>query len=80
MDIIEKRGFGSFWRKWIEMILHGGSVGVIVNNKDSEFFLTDKGLRQGDSLSPILFNLMVDAFTKMLQKGAECNLIKGFSL
>lgn len=32
---------------------------------------------QGDSLSPLLFNLVVDTLTKMLTKAAHSNLIQG---
>jgi retron-type reverse transcriptase len=48
-----------------------------VNNMEREFFQTGKGLRQGDSLSPLLFNIVVDVLTKMLQKVARDYLIKG---
>jgi hypothetical protein len=37
-----------------------------------------KGLRQGDPLSPLLFNLVVDVFTRMLMKAARTNYISGF--
>jgi retron-type reverse transcriptase len=47
-----------------------------VNNMEREFFQTGKGLRQGDSLSPLLFNIVVDVLTKMLQKVARDYLIK----
>jgi hypothetical protein len=48
-----------------------------VNNVERGFFQTGKGLRQGDSLSPLLFNIVVDVLTKMLQKVARDYLIKG---
>ena len=52
-----------------------------MNGDDSIFFFkTGKGLRQGDSLSLILFNLVGDAFTKMLVKAANANLISGLLL
>lgn len=41
------------------------------------FFKTGKGLRQGDPLSPILFNLVGDMLTRMLTKAAARNLISG---
>jgi hypothetical protein len=36
-----------------------------------------KGLKQGDPLSPILFNFIAEVFTKTLAKAASNNLIKG---
>ena len=54
-----------------------GSVGVKLNNCESDFFLAGKGLRQGDPISPLLFNLVVDVLTKMLSKAADHSLIAG---
>ena len=77
LDTLRKRGFGFKWVSWIRRILHNGSVGVQVNNVEGEYFETGKGLRQGDPLSPILFNLVVDVLTKMLSKATSHGLISG---
>ena len=76
-DLLLKRGFGPRIRGWIKQTTRGGSVAVKVNNVEGNFFTTGKGLRQGDPLSPILFNNVVDVFTKMLKKAATNNLIRG---
>jgi hypothetical protein len=39
----------------------------------------EKGLRQGDPLYPLLFNLVADVFNKMLMKAAKQDLISGLS-
>jgi hypothetical protein len=52
-------------------------VGLTVNNPEGEFFHTRKGQRQGDPLSPFLFNLVVYILTRMLQKANRCELIEG---
>jgi hypothetical protein len=52
-------------------------VGVRINDCESDYFLTGKGLRQGDPLSPLLFNFVADVFTRMLVKAAQQNLISG---
>jgi hypothetical protein len=57
----------------------GGSVGVTLNGHDSLFFKTGKDLRQGDPLSPLLFNLVGYVLTRMLIKATEKNLIRGLS-
>lgn len=49
-------------------LTQNGSVGVKLSGEESDFFLTGKGLRQGYPLSPLLFNLVVDVFSRMLAK------------
>jgi hypothetical protein len=61
-------------------VLFRGYVGHIINNTEGGgggFFQTGKGLRQGDPLSPVLFNLVVDILPKMLQKASNDHLIRG---
>jgi hypothetical protein len=52
-------------------------VRLTINNVEGEFFQTSKGLRQGDPLSPLLFNLVADVLTRMLKKAADGRLISG---
>jgi hypothetical protein len=71
------RGFSPRWIYIIKTLLDNGSVGVILNDENSDFFLTGRGVRQGDPISPILFNLVADLFTKRLIKAAMHNYITG---
>jgi hypothetical protein len=48
-----------------------------MNNMESSFFLTEKGLWQGDLLSSILFNYVVDVLTRMMMKAVDRGLIRG---
>jgi hypothetical protein len=66
---------------WIIKILFRGYMGVTINNVEGQKkFQTDKGLRQGDPLSPILFNLVVDVLSRMLCKASSANLIRGMGV
>jgi retron-type reverse transcriptase len=69
-EILVSRGFGKKWVKWIIRLVKGGSICISLNNEDSSYFSPGKGLRQGDPLSPLLFNLVVDVFTRMLMKAS----------
>jgi hypothetical protein len=71
LRVMKMRGFSPKWMSIIEGLLHNGSVGVRINDCNSHFFLTSRGVRQGDPISPILFNFMADVFTKILYKAAS---------
>jgi hypothetical protein len=77
IKMMSNRGFSQRWISIIKTLLDNGSVGVRLNDENSEFFLTGRGVRQGDPISHILFNLVADVFTKMLIKAAMHNQITG---
>jgi hypothetical protein len=41
------------------------------------YFKSRKGVRQGDPVTPLLFNLAADCLAKMVQIAQENNLVKG---
>jgi hypothetical protein len=67
-DMLKARKFDPLWIGWIKQIVTGGSVGIMINGEDSAYFKTGKGLRQGDPLSPFLFNLRGMVFPKCFTK------------
>jgi hypothetical protein len=75
--VLSARGFSDKFIRMIKQVTQNGSVGVKVNEVEGDFFLTGKGLRQGDPLAPLLFNTVVDVFSRMLVKGANAGLIRG---
>jgi hypothetical protein len=77
-EMLSSRGFGSKWIRWVMSLVKGGSVSLRINDENSPYFKTGKGLRQGDPLAPLLFNLVVNVFSRMLSKAANNGYIAGF--
>jgi hypothetical protein len=76
-EVLELRGFNPIFICFIKKITQGGSVGEKLNNFEGDLFLTGKRLRHGDPIAPLLYNCIVDVFSRMLVKGNEGNLISG---
>jgi hypothetical protein len=54
-----------------------GSVGVKVNDDTCHYFQTHKGIRQGDALSPILFNIVADMLAILIFRAKEDGQVDG---
>jgi retron-type reverse transcriptase len=65
------KGFDTIWCDRIKQYVQGGSVGVRVNDVIGHNFQTRKGLRQGDPLSPILFNIVADMLAILIDRAKD---------
>ena len=71
------KGFAQKWCKLITNFVQGGSVGVRVNDDIGHYFQTRKGLRQGDPLSPMLFNIVAHMLAVLIARAKEDGQIGG---
>ena len=71
------KGFIEKWCKWIESFVSKGSVGIKVNGDIGRFFQTKKGLRQGDPLSLLFFNLVADMLATLIERAKQDGQISG---
>jgi hypothetical protein len=63
----------------MKQVVSGGTLSVKINDKMGAYFASHKGVRQGDPLSPILFNLVADYLTRMIRKAQDNGLIVGLA-
>ena len=62
------KGFSHKWIEWIKSFISSGSVAININDEVGPYFQTKKGLRQGDPLSPFLFNIVADMLTLFIKR------------
>jgi hypothetical protein len=63
---MSNRAFGcTKWIAWVKSLVKGGSIAIRLNDRNNHYFRPGKGLRQRDPLSPLLFNLVADVFTRL---------------
>ncbi|WVZ81596.1 hypothetical protein U9M48_028951 [Paspalum notatum var. saurae] len=70
-------GFSATWCNWIKSFVQGGNVAVNVNGQNGSYFQTRKGLRQGDPLSPILFNIVADMLAIIINRAKSEGKVNG---
>jgi hypothetical protein len=62
------KGFPPEWCNWIARFVQGGSVEIRFNDDIGHYFQMLKGLRQGDSLFPIFFNIVLDMLAMLIAR------------
>ena len=79
-QILESMDFGRLWCKWIRCYLSAEKMSIIINGSPIKPFKMERGLRQGDPLSPFLFVLVGEVLNKLLHKVENIGLIKGIKV
>jgi hypothetical protein len=76
-QMMQLKGFGDTFCDWVMKVVRGGRVAIRVNNEIGPYFPTYAGVRQGDPLSPLLFDVVGDGLALLMKKGQEEGLVKG---
>jgi len=74
---LRMKGFSPKWCRWTERMVSGVSVGIKVNDEIGPYFQTKRGLRQGDPMSPILFNIIADMLALIIKRAKDDGQIRG---
>jgi len=70
-------GFGSHWRKLIFECLSTSKLVILINGSPSREFSLERGLRQGDPLSPFLFDIVIQGLTVLFDRASASGYFKG---
>ena len=73
-------GFPVLWRKWIKECIGTATTLVLVNGSRTDEFKLERGLRQGDPLSPFLFLLAAEGFNILMKSMVDNHLFHGYKV
>ncbi|KAG5564631.1 hypothetical protein RHGRI_000728 [Rhododendron griersonianum] len=67
LDMMRVLDFPAQFISWVQVCITSPMFSVVINGELKGFFPGQRGLRQGDPLSPYLFLLVMEGFTALLQ-------------
>lgn len=76
-SLLANFGFGDKWINWLKCCVTSARISVLVNGSPTDEFSPQRGLRQGDPLSPFLFNIIAEGLNLLLERAKEIGLFKG---
>lgn len=79
-EVLEQMNFDDKWIDWIKSIFESSKISVLVNGVATDEFCPKQGLRQGCPLSPLLFNLIGEVLSKMLDRTNSSGIFAGVNL
>ena len=76
LDIMRRRGFPPRWRAWASILFSTATSRVLLNGIPGLDIIHGRGLRQGDPLSPLLFDIGIDPLNRTLEIATEEGLLQ----
>jgi hypothetical protein len=71
LKVLKSFGFNDVFCNWIDKILKSATLSISINGSLNGYFHCNRGVRQGDSLSPLLFCIAEDVLSRQITKLVE---------
>jgi hypothetical protein len=68
--LLQRCGFLEKWRRWISFCISSVRFSILVNGSPCGFFQSSRGICQGDLLSPLLFVIVMEALSRLIDKAS----------
>nr|KYP48093.1 Transposon TX1 uncharacterized [Cajanus cajan] len=72
-----KMGFHSRWVHWMSLCMSSAQSQIIINGEETKPVNPQRGIRQGDPLSPYLFILCTEGLSTLLKRCCGCGDLHG---
>jgi hypothetical protein len=79
-SVMKRMNFPTLWRKWMSECVGTATTSVLVNGCPTNEFLMERGLRQGDPLSPFLFLLTAEGFNVLMLSLLDAGMFHGYDV
>lgn len=76
-EVLARKGFTLVFIHRIMQLVEGGQTAITVNGEAGNFFRNKRGLHQGDPISPLLFDIVADSLSAILDKARSSGYLKG---
>ena len=76
--MLRRMGFCSKGVPWIVGCLNSAFISILINGIPSAELIPQKGLRQGDPLAPLLFNIVAEGLSGLMREALHNTQFKGF--
>ena len=71
-------GFSQLWTSWIRFCISTVRFSILINGSPSGFFASSRGLRQRDPLSPLLFVIVMETLSRIMDRAIHGGLFSSF--
>lgn len=77
-EVMKRLGFNEKWCRWVMKCISSVSYSILLNGNPVGKIIPNRGIRQGDPISPYLYLLCTEGLSSIIQNSIQIGKIHGF--